>query len=70
MKASISNIKENYKKIWRRKSKVQRKKNDEDIAPKINKIYNRRMMVEVSNKVYGNKIYSYKVDQAQEKKNS
>jgi hypothetical protein len=35
MKESISNIKENYKKIWRRKAKVQRKKNDEDIAPEI-----------------------------------
>jgi hypothetical protein len=69
MKESISSIKENYKKIWRRKDKVKRKKNDEDIAPEINKIDNRRMMGEVYDKVYGNKIYAYKVDQAQEKKN-
>jgi hypothetical protein len=68
MKASISNIKENYKKIWRRKDKVQRKKNDEDIAPKFDKIDNRSMMDEVSDKVYENQSYAYKVDQAQDKK--
>ena len=31
-KESISNIKENYKKIWKTKYKVQRKKDDEDIV--------------------------------------
>jgi hypothetical protein len=68
IKASISNIKENYKKIWRRKDKVQRKENDEVIASEIDKIDNKRMMGEVSNKVYENQSYAYKVDQAQEKK--
>jgi hypothetical protein len=68
MKASISSINENYKKIWRRKSKVQRKKNDEDVTPKIDKINNRRMMSEVSDKEYENQSYAYKLDQAQEKK--
>ena len=69
MKESISNINENYKKIWRIKAIVQRKKNDEDIAPKINKIDNRRMMGEVSDKEQGNQSYLYKLEQAQEKKN-
>jgi hypothetical protein len=68
MKESISNIKENYKKIWRRKAKVQRKKNDEDIAPEIDKIDNKRMMGKVSDKTYENQSYAYKVDQAQENK--
>ena len=52
-----------------KKTKVQRKKNDEDIAPKFDKIDNRSMMDEVSDKVYENQSYAYKVDQAQEKKN-
>jgi hypothetical protein len=50
------------------KDKVKRKKSDEDIAPEMNKIDNRRMMGEVPDKVYGNQSYAYKVDQAQEKK--
>jgi hypothetical protein len=54
MNSSISIIKENYKKIWRRKYKVQRKKNDEDIVPEIDRIDNRRIMGEVSDKVYEN----------------
>jgi hypothetical protein len=68
MKESVSNINENYKKIWRRKEKVQMQKNDEDIAPKFDKIDNRSMMGEMSDKVYENQSYAYKVDQAQEKK--
>jgi hypothetical protein len=68
MKESISSIKENYKKTWRKKSKVKRKKNDKDISPEIDKIYNRRMMGEVYDKVYGNHSYAYEVDQAQENK--
>jgi hypothetical protein len=68
MKESISNIKESYKNIWRRKSKLQRKKDDEDIEPEIDKINNRRMMGEVSDKEYENQSYPYKVEQAQEKK--
>jgi hypothetical protein len=55
-----TSIKENYKKIWRRKSKVQKKKNDEDIALEIDKIDNKRMMGEVSDKVYENHSYAYK----------
>ena len=68
MKESISSIKENYKKRERIKSKVQRKKDDEDIAPEIDKINNRRMRGEVSDKEYENQSYAYKVDQSQENK--
>ena len=69
MKTSISDIKENYKKIWIRiKTKVQRKKNDEDSAPEIDKIDNSRMMGEASDKVYENQSYAYEVDQAQERR--
>jgi hypothetical protein len=64
MNATISNIKENYKKIWRRKAKVQRKKNDKDIAPKFDKIDNRSVMGKMSDKIYENQSYAYNVDQA------
>jgi hypothetical protein len=68
MKTSISNIQENYKKTWRRKSEVQSKKDDEDIAPEIDEVDNRRMMGEVPNKECENQSFSYEVDQAQERR--
>jgi hypothetical protein len=57
MKTSISNIQEDYKKTWRRKYEVQSKKDDEDIAPEINEVDNRRMMGEVPNKECKNQIF-------------
>jgi hypothetical protein len=48
MKTSISNIQENYKKTWRRKSEVQRKIEKQDT--KIDEVDNRRMIGEVPNK--------------------
>jgi hypothetical protein len=56
---------ETHKQIWR-KFKVQNKKYDEDIAPEIDAVDNRRMMGEFSNKECENQSFSYEVDQAQE----
>jgi hypothetical protein len=60
----------NYKdkKVWRRKSEVQNKEDEENIAPEIDEVENRRMMGEVSNKECENQIFAYKMDQAQERR--
>jgi hypothetical protein len=56
------------RKVWRRKSEVQSKKDDEHIAPKIDKVDNRRMMGEVPNKECENQSFPYKVDQDHERR--
>jgi hypothetical protein len=65
-KTNILNYKD--KKVWRRKSEVQNKEDEENIAPEIDEVENRRMMGEVSNKECENQSFSYKVDQAQERR--
>jgi hypothetical protein len=65
---NIGNTNKQNKKIWKIKIEVQRKKDDEYIAPGIDEVNNRRMVGKNSNKEYNNQSYAYKVDQAQEKK--
>jgi hypothetical protein len=61
----IGNPNKHNKNIWKRKSKVQRKKDDEYIAPEIDEVNNRRMVGKASNKEYKNQSFSYKVNQDQ-----
>ena len=49
---NIGNPNKQNKKIWKRKSEVQRKKDDEYIAPEIDEVNNRRMAGKASNKEY------------------
>jgi hypothetical protein len=65
----IGNPNKQNKKIWKRKIKVQRKKDDEYIAPEIDEVNNRGMVGKTSNKEYNNQSYAYKVYQDQDKKN-
>jgi hypothetical protein len=53
------------KKIWKRKSKVKMKKDDEYITPEIDQVNSRRMVGKNSDKEYKNQIFSYKMNQAQ-----
>ena len=57
------------KKTWKRKSEVPNKKDDENIAPEIDEVNNRRLVGKTSNKEYNNQSYAYKVDQTQDMKN-
>jgi hypothetical protein len=64
----IGNPNKQNKKIWKRKSEVPSKKDNEYIAPEIDEVNNRRLVGKTSNKEYNNQSYAYKVDQAQDKK--
>jgi hypothetical protein len=64
----IGNPNKQNKKIWKRKSKVQSKKDDEYIAPEIDEVNNRRIVGKASNKEYKNESFAYKVNQAQERR--
>jgi hypothetical protein len=56
------------KKTWKRKYEVSNKKDDENIAPEIDEVNNRRLVGKTSNKEYNNQSYAYKVDQTQDMK--
>jgi hypothetical protein len=64
----IGNPNKQNKKIWKRKSEVQSKKDDEYIAPEIDEVNNRRMVGKYSNKEYKNQILEYKMNQDQERR--
>jgi hypothetical protein len=51
-------------KIWRKKFEIQNKKDDENIAPDID----RKMISEFPNKEYKDHSCTYKVDQTQERR--
>jgi hypothetical protein len=56
------------KKTWKIKSEVSNKKDDENIAPKIDEVNNRILVGKTYNKEYNNQSYAYKVDQTQDMK--
>ena len=64
----IRNPDKQNKKTWKRKSEVPNKKDDENIAPEIDEVNNRRLVGKTSNKEYNNQSYAYKVDQTQDMK--
>jgi hypothetical protein len=64
----IGNPDKQNKKTWKRKSEVPNKKDDENIAPEIDEVNNRRLVGKTSNKEYNNQSYAYKVDQTQDMK--
>jgi hypothetical protein len=64
----IGNPNKQNKKIWKRKSEVPSKKDDEYTTSEIDEVNSRRMVGKTSNKEYKNQSYAYKVDQAQDKK--
>jgi hypothetical protein len=64
----IGNPNKQNKKIWKRKSEVQSKKDDEYIAPEIDEVNSRRMVGKTSNKEYKNQSFAYKMNQAQERR--
>jgi hypothetical protein len=65
----IGNPNKQNRNIWKKKSKVPSKKDNEYIAPKIDEVNNMRLVGKTSNKEYNNQIYAYKVYQDQDKKN-
>jgi hypothetical protein len=64
----IGNPDKQNKKTWKRKSEVPNKKDDENIAPEIDEVNNKRLVGKTSNKEYNNQSYAYKVDQTQDMK--
>ena len=64
----IGNPNKLNKKVWKRKSKVPRKKDNEYISPEIDEVNNRRLVGKTSNKEYNNQSFAYKVDQTQDMK--
>ena len=63
-KKSLSN-RVPYGKIWRRKSKAESKKYDEDLAQKIKEIDNNKLMDETPNNECEIKSFAYEEEQAQ-----
>jgi hypothetical protein len=68
MQSLKTNPNRQNKKTWKRKSEVSNKKDDENIAPEIDEVNNRRLVGKTSNKEYNNQSYAYKVDQTQDMK--
>jgi hypothetical protein len=64
----IGNPNKQNNRIWKIKSELQSKKDDEYIAPEIDEVNNRRMVGKASNKEYKNQSFAYKVNQAQERR--
>jgi hypothetical protein len=54
-----------YGKIWRRKPEAERKKYDEDLAPKNEEIDNNKLMDETINKECEIHIFAYEEEQTQ-----